>query len=50
MLVEFSVKNFKSIKDLQTVSFVAAPIASKYKDLDKHNVFGYIDPQIKEMR
>ena len=39
MLVEFSVKNFKSIKDLQTVSFVAAPIASKYKDLDKYNVF-----------
>jgi uncharacterized protein len=39
MIVEFSVKNFKSIKDLQTVSFVAAPIISKYKNLDTNNVF-----------
>ena len=39
MIVEFSVKNFKSIKDLQTVSFVAAPIVSKYKNLDTDNVF-----------
>lgn len=39
MLVEFSVQNFKSIKDLQTVSFAAAPIASKDKNLDEQNVF-----------
>ncbi len=39
MLVEFSVQNFKSIKELQTVSFVAAPIVSKYKNVDTDNVF-----------
>jgi uncharacterized protein len=39
MLVEFSVKNFKSIKALQTISFVAAPIVSKYKNVDVNNVF-----------
>lgn len=39
MIVEFSVKNYKSIKDLQTVSFVAAPIVSKYKNVDTDNIF-----------
>jgi hypothetical protein len=39
MILEFSVSNYKSIKDLQTISFVAAPIVSKYKELDKNNVF-----------
>ena len=39
MILEFSVSNYKSIKDLQTISFVAAPIVSKYKELDDNNVF-----------
>lgn len=46
MIVEFSVKNFKSIKDLQTVSFVAAPIVSKYKNLDTDNVFSATEKDI----
>ena len=39
MILEFSVSNYKSIKDLQTISFVAAPIVSKHKELDENNVF-----------
>lgn len=39
MLIEFSVGNFRSFKDVQTLSFVAAPIKSKYPELDKQNVF-----------
>ena len=39
MILEFSVSNYKSIRNLQTISFVAAPIVSKYKELDENNVF-----------
>ena len=39
MIVEFSVSNFRSIKDLQTISFVASPIVSKYKEVDENNTF-----------
>ena len=39
MLIEFSFGNFRSFKDMQTLSFVAAPIVSKNKELDKNNVF-----------
>lgn len=41
MIVEFSVKNFRSIKDLQTISFAATKLSSnqeKYPDLDKKNI------------
>jgi AAA15 family ATPase/GTPase len=43
MLIEFSVKNYRSIKDLQTLSFVAAPIKSKYPELDTNNVIKVSD-------
>lgn len=39
MLVEFSVGNFRSFKDIQTLSMVAAPISSKNKELDEQNTF-----------
>ena len=39
MLVEFSVGNFRSFKDIQTLSMVAAPISSKSKELDEQNTF-----------
>lgn len=38
MLVEFSVANFKSFKNLQNFSMEAAPISSKFSELDKENV------------
>lgn len=38
MIIEFSVNNFLSFKNLQTLSFVAAKISSKNKDLDEHNI------------
>jgi len=41
MIVEFSVKNFRSIKDLQTISFVATKLKSnqeKHPDVDKNNI------------
>ena len=39
MLIEFSFSNFRSFKDLTTLSMVAANIASKDKELDSQNVF-----------
>jgi uncharacterized protein len=39
MLVEFSFGNFRSFKNLTTVSMVAANISSKNKELDEQNVF-----------
>ncbi|MFN0049393.1 MAG: AAA family ATPase [Cytophagales bacterium] len=39
MLIEFSVGNFRSFKNVQTLSFVAAPIKSKYPEIDMENVF-----------
>lgn len=38
MIVEFSVKNYRSINDLQTLSFKAADIVSSTK-IDKNNIF-----------
>jgi AAA15 family ATPase/GTPase len=40
MIVEFSVKNFRSIKDLQTLSFVATGLKSPegYKEVDANNI------------
>src|ERR1017187_1662234 len=40
MIVEFSVKNFRSIKDLQTISFVASGLKSSEKNsaVDKNNI------------
>ncbi|OFX23503.1 MAG: hypothetical protein A2033_16120 [Bacteroidetes bacterium GWA2_31_9] len=40
MIVEFSVKNFRSIKELQTISFVATGLKSpaEFSDIDKNNI------------
>lgn len=38
MLIEFSVENFKSIKNLQTLRLQAAPIKSKDPQLDEYNI------------
>ena len=41
MIVEFSVKNFRSIRNLETISFVATDLKSseKYKKIDEDNIF-----------
>lgn len=41
MLIEFSVGNFKSFKEIVTFSMVAANLKSKNKQLDSDNVFKY---------
>ncbi|RZM19499.1 MAG: ATP-binding protein, partial [Pedobacter sp.] len=40
MIIEFSVKNFRSIKDLQTLSFVATGLksAEKHQNVDLNNI------------
>jgi len=38
MIIEFSVKNYRSIKELQTLSLIAAPIKSKNQELDNNNL------------
>jgi AAA15 family ATPase/GTPase len=40
MIVEFSVKNFRSIKDLQTISFVATGLKSpdEFSEVDENNI------------
>jgi uncharacterized protein len=43
MIIEFSVKNYRSIKDMQTLSLVAAPIKSKKPELDTNNVIKVSD-------
>ena len=43
MVLEFSVGNFRSIKEIQTISFVASPIVSKYKEVDENNTFQATD-------
>lgn len=43
MIIEFSVKNYRSIKEMQTLSMVAAPIKSKYPELDTNNVIKVSD-------
>jgi AAA15 family ATPase/GTPase len=48
MIVDFSVKNFRSIKELQTISFVATGLksAEKYADIDNNNVLSIEDTQL----
>lgn len=43
MILDFSVKNYRSIKSLQTLSLIAAPIKSKNKTLDSENIFPVSD-------
>ncbi len=40
MIIEFSIKNFRSIKELQTISFVATGLKSpnEYKNVDINNI------------
>jgi len=40
MIVEFSVQNFRSIKEMQTISFVATGLKSpdKYAEVDENNI------------
>lgn len=38
MIIEFSVRNYRSIKELQTLSLIAAPIKSKNPELDANNL------------
>ena len=39
MLIDFSVENYRSIKEMQTLSMSAANISSKFKEIDKSNIF-----------
>ena len=39
MILEFSIGNFRSIKDVQHISFSAANIVSKLKEVDENNTF-----------
>lgn len=41
MLIEFSVGNYKSFKDIVTFSMVAAKLTSKNKEIDANNIFTY---------
>lgn len=43
MIIEFSVQNFRSIKEMQTLSMVAAPLKSKNSQLDKDNIIRVSD-------
>lgn len=43
MLIEFTVGNFRSFRDPQTLSLVAAPIKSKDPELDKNTVIKVAD-------
>lgn len=43
MIVEFSVGNFKSFKDVETLRFQAAKIKSKYEFVDANNTFDASD-------
>ena len=43
MIIEFSAKNFRSIKDLQTISFVASSLKSKNQEVDESNIIQYSD-------
>ncbi len=39
MLIEFSIANYRSIKEMQTISFRAAKMKSKFSDVDENNTF-----------
>jgi uncharacterized protein len=49
MLIEFTFGNFRSFKDVTTLSMVAARISSKYDELDKENV-QLIDPKLSLLK
>lgn len=48
MIVEFSVKNFRSISDLQTISFVSTSLKSskENEDVDNNNIVPYGDMRL----
>ncbi|NLL28954.1 MAG: ATP-binding protein [Bacteroidales bacterium] len=48
MIIDFSVKNFRSFKDLQTISFATTGLksAEKYADIDKNNIVNIEDVQL----
>lgn len=48
MIIDFSVKNFRSIRELQTISFVATGLksADKYSEIDNTNIAKAADEQI----
>jgi AAA15 family ATPase/GTPase len=39
MIIDFSVGNFRSIKEVQSINMTAANISSKYKKVDEQNIF-----------
>jgi uncharacterized protein len=39
MLIEFSVGNYRSFKDVVTFSMVAAPIQHEDEEIDRNNIF-----------
>ncbi len=43
MILEFSIGNFRSIKEVQHISFVASNIVSKNKEVDENNTFQATD-------
>jgi AAA15 family ATPase/GTPase len=43
MFIDFSVENYRSIKEMETLSMSAATIVSKYKEVDKNNVIKHSD-------
>ena len=48
MIVEFSVKNFRSISDLQTISFVSTSLKSskENENVDNNNIVPYGDMRL----
>jgi hypothetical protein len=49
MLLEFSLENYRSVADLQTLSFVAAKIKSKNKELEEKNLI-HVDKDMSLLR
>ena len=49
MLVEFSVGNYKSFKEITTFSFVASKLKSKNASLDEKNVFN-ANPELRLLK
>ena len=43
MILEFSIGNFRSIKDVQHISFTATSVVSKNKEVDENNTFQATD-------
>jgi len=49
MLLEFSVQNYRSIREMQTLSFIASPVKAKYPKLDISNIIDY-EEQLKVLK